>query len=106
MSSATVSVDSLVAAKIDAQARFAFAVTSATAYVSEASRRPAVLAPGGVFDVEAAETSAIAEITSALAVSTSTVTEWMYLTGIARPAVREAFEAGRLAYPVFRTVCR
>ncbi|MGB3771147.1 MAG: hypothetical protein WBA00_08380 [Rhodococcus sp. (in: high G+C Gram-positive bacteria)] len=70
------------------------------------SRRPAVLAPGGVFDVEAAEASAIAEITSALAVSTSTVTEWMYLTGIARPAVREAFEAGRLVYPVFRTVCR
>ncbi|KIQ20610.1 hypothetical protein RU01_00550 [Rhodococcus sp. MEB064] len=96
----------LVSAKVDAQASFARTVAASCAYVHEESRRPAVLGPGGVFDADAAEACAVAEVASALSVSTGTVTEWLFLTRTARPAVQEAFAAGRLAYAAFRTVCR
>ncbi|MBY6705285.1 hypothetical protein HQ308_00545 [Rhodococcus sp. BP-241] len=95
-----------MSAKVDAQASFARSVSASCAYVQESSRRPAVLGPGGVFDAEAAETCAVAEVAAALAVSTRTVTEWLFLTRTAHPAVAEAFDAGRLAYAAFRTVCR
>ncbi len=103
---AEVSVDVLVSAKVDAQASFARTVSASCAYVQESSRRPALLGPGGVFDAEAAETCAVAEVAAALAVSTRTVAEWLFLTRTAHPAVAEAFDAGRLAYAAFRTVCR
>ncbi|WP_328813252.1 HNH endonuclease signature motif containing protein [Rhodococcus sp. NBC_00297] len=95
-----------MSAKVDAQASFARTVSASCAYVQESSRRPSVLGPGGVFDAEAAETCAVAEVAAALAVSTRTVTEWLFLIRTARPAVAEAFDAGRLAYAAFRTVCR
>ncbi|MBY6541283.1 DUF222 domain-containing protein [Rhodococcus sp. BP-349] len=101
-----VSTDLLVSSKVDAQASFARTVSASCAYVQESSRRPAVLGPGGVFDAEAAEICAVAEVAAALAVSTRTVTEWLFLTRTAHPAVAEAFDAGRLAYAAFRTVCR
>ncbi|MBY6538294.1 DUF222 domain-containing protein [Rhodococcus sp. BP-349] len=100
------STDLLVSSKVDAQASFARTVSASCAYVQESSRRPAVLGPGGVFDAEAAETCAVAEVAAALSVSTRTVTEWLFLTRTAHPAVTEAFDAGRLAYAAFRTVCR
>ncbi|MBY6675780.1 DUF222 domain-containing protein [Rhodococcus sp. BP-332] len=106
MYDAPVSVDVLVSAKVDAQASFARTVSASCAYVQESSRRPAVLGPGGVFDAEAAETCAVAEVAAALSVSTRTVTEWLFLTRTAHPAVAEAFDAGRLSYAAFRTVCR
>ncbi|WP_285184803.1 HNH endonuclease signature motif containing protein [Rhodococcus sp. MEB041] len=106
MYDATVSVDVLVSAKVDAQASFARTVSASCAYVQESSRRPAVLGPGGVFDAKAAEICAVAEVAAALAVSTRTVTEWLFLTRTAHPAVAEAFDAGLLAYAAFRTVCR
>ncbi|WP_156148932.1 HNH endonuclease signature motif containing protein [Rhodococcus sp. MEB064] len=106
MYDATVSVDVLVSAKVDAQASFARTVAASCSYVHEESRRPAVLGPGGVFDADAAEACAVAEVASALSVSTGTVTEWLFLIRTARPAVQEAFAAGRLAYAAFRTVCR
>ncbi|MBY6679893.1 DUF222 domain-containing protein [Rhodococcus sp. BP-316] len=106
MYDAPVSVDVLVSAKVDAQASFARTVSASCAYVQESSRRPAVLGPGGVFDAEAAETCAVAEVAAALSVSTRTVTEWLFLTRTAHPAVAEAFDAGLLAYAAFRTVCR
>ncbi|WP_328810217.1 HNH endonuclease signature motif containing protein [Rhodococcus sp. NBC_00294] len=95
-----------MSAKVDAQASFARTVSASCAYVQESSRRPSVLGPGGVFDAEAAETCAVAEVAAALSVSTRTVTEWLFLTRTAHPAVAEAFDAGRLAYAAFRTVCR
>ncbi|MBM7414924.1 MULTISPECIES: HNH endonuclease signature motif containing protein [Nocardiaceae] len=95
-----------MSAKVDAQASFARTVAASCSYVHEESRRPAVLGPGGVFDAEAAETCAVAEVAAALSVSTRTVTEWLFLTRNAHPAVAEAFDAGRLAYAAFRTVCR
>ncbi|MBY6675412.1 DUF222 domain-containing protein [Rhodococcus sp. BP-332] len=101
-----VSTDVLVSAKVDAQASFARTVSASCAYVDDGSRRPAVLGPGGVFDAEAAETCAVAEVAAALSVSTRTVTEWLFLTRTAHPAVAQAFDAGRLAYAAFRTVCR
>ncbi|WP_328813035.1 HNH endonuclease signature motif containing protein [Rhodococcus sp. NBC_00297] len=102
----TLSVDQLTAAKSDAQAALALSVTASCAYVQESSRRPAVLGPGGVFDAEAAEICAVAEVAAALSVSTRTVTEWLFLIRTAHPAVAEAFDAGLLAYAAFRTVCR
>jgi hypothetical protein len=96
----------LVSAKVDAQASFARTVAASCSYIHEESRRPAVLGPDGVFDDDAAEACAVAEVASALSVSTGTVTEWLFLTRTARPAVQEAFAAGRLAYAAFRTVCR
>ncbi|KQU04417.1 hypothetical protein ASG56_13790 [Rhodococcus sp. Leaf7] len=96
----------LVSAKVDAQASFARTVAASCSYIHEGSRRPAVLGPGGVFDADAAEACAVAEVASALSVSTGTVTEWLFLIRTARPAVQEAFDAGRLAYTAFRTVCR
>ncbi|KIQ15029.1 hypothetical protein RU01_16725 [Rhodococcus sp. MEB064] len=95
-----------MSAKVDAQASFARTVAASCSYIHEESRRPAVLGPGGVFDADAAEACAVAEVASALSVSTGTVTEWLFLTRTARPAVQEAFDAGRLAYTAFRTVCR
>ncbi|WP_328812890.1 HNH endonuclease signature motif containing protein [Rhodococcus sp. NBC_00297] len=106
MYDAPVSVDVLVSAKVDAQASFARTVAASCSYIYSESRRPAVLATGGVFDADAAEACAVAEVASALSVSTSTVTEWLFLIRTARPAVQEAFDAGRLAYAAFRTVCR
>ncbi|KQU34519.1 hypothetical protein ASG69_00550 [Rhodococcus sp. Leaf225] len=88
----------LVSAKVDAQASFARTVAASCSYIHSESRRPAVLATGGVFDADAAEACAVAEVASALSVSTSTVTEWLFLIRTARPAVQEAFDAGRLAY--------
>ncbi|KQU45560.1 DUF222 domain-containing protein [Rhodococcus sp. Leaf258] len=102
----TLSVDQLTAAKSDAQAALALSVTASCAYVQESSRRPAVLGPGGVFDAEAAEICAVAEVAAALSVSTRTVTEWLFLIRTAHPAVAEAFDAGLLAYAAFQTVCR
>ncbi|MBY6685825.1 DUF222 domain-containing protein [Rhodococcus sp. BP-149] len=99
-------MDVLVSAKVDAQASFARTVSASCVYVQESSRRPAVLGPGGVIDAEAAETCAVAEVAAALSVSTRTVTEWLFLTRTAHRAVAEAFDAGRLAYAAFRTVCR
>ncbi|KQU43778.1 HNH endonuclease signature motif containing protein [Rhodococcus sp. Leaf258] len=99
-------MDVLVSAKVDAQASFARTVSASCAYVQESSRRPAVLGPGGVFDAEAAEICAVAEVAAALSVSTRTVTEWLFLIRTAHPAVAEAFDAGLLAYAAFRTVCR
>ncbi|MDQ1180454.1 HNH endonuclease signature motif containing protein [Rhodococcus sp. SORGH_AS_0301] len=106
MYDATVSIDVLVSAKVDAQASFARTVAASCSYIHSESRRPAVLATGGVFDADAAEACAVAEVASALSVSNSTVTEWLFLIRTARPAVQEAFDAGRLAYAAFRTVCR
>ncbi|WP_285187995.1 HNH endonuclease signature motif containing protein [Rhodococcus sp. MEB041] len=106
MYDAEASVDVVVSAKVDAQASFARTVSASCAYVQESSRRPAVLGPGGVFDAEAAETCAVAEVAAALAVSTRTVSEWLFLTRTAHRAVAEAFDAGLLAYAAFRTVCR
>ncbi len=106
MYDATVSVGVLVSTKVEAQASFARTVAASCSYIREESRRPAVLGPGGVFDADAAEACAVAEVASALSVSTGTVTEWLFLTRTARPAVLEAFDAGRLAYAAFRTVCR
>ncbi|MBM7414560.1 MULTISPECIES: HNH endonuclease signature motif containing protein [Nocardiaceae] len=95
-----------MSAKVEAQASFARTVAASCSYVHEESRRPAVLGPGGVFDADAAEACAVAEVASALSVSTGTVTEWLFLIRTARPAVQGAFDAGRLAYAAFRTVCR
>ncbi|MBM7413699.1 MULTISPECIES: hypothetical protein [Nocardiaceae] len=106
MYDATGSVGVLVSTKVEAQASFTRTVAASCSYIREESRRPAVLGPGGVFDADAAEACAVAEVASALSVSTGTVTEWLFLTRTARPAVLEAFDAGRLAYAAFRTVCR
>lgn len=99
-------LDALSSATVASQAAFARAVRLACDFVDRAGCRPAALSPGATFDAEAAEKSAVAEVAARLAVSGSTVTEQLGLYRTARPSIRDAFDAGRLPYGKFRTLCR
>ncbi|MBM7413942.1 MULTISPECIES: HNH endonuclease signature motif containing protein [Nocardiaceae] len=100
----TVTVESLIADKTAAQARYAATVLHAAEYVETVTLRE--LSGDHTLVPDDVEASAAAEVAAALSVSGSAVSEWRALSASARPAVREAFAAGRLAYPAFRTVVR
>ncbi|WP_156388238.1 MULTISPECIES: HNH endonuclease signature motif containing protein [unclassified Rhodococcus (in: high G+C Gram-positive bacteria)] len=100
----TVTVESLIADKTAAQAQHAATVLNAAEYIETVTLRE--LSGDHTLVPEDVEASAAAEVAAALSVSGSAVSEWRTLSASARPAVREAFAAGRLPYSAFRTVVR